>query len=358
MRRRNEKLLFSYGTLVVVMLLAVVGSWQWMKGAVADGGFLSWRHPWAALLGLASLLLVWCFFHLRNNRLGTFTYSRVSDLAPAPLGVVSKLSALPSVFRIVAVFLFALALAGPQTYKTEVRFVRGIDIMLVLDLSKSMEDRDLRPNRLAAGQCTVHDFLSDRSSDRIGLVVFAKESMLSCPLTLDYESLDDVVADLRIGDVPPLGTAIGDALGLALASLRRSDAKSKVVILVSDGDSNRSVQFEPDDAKQLAVEMGVRVFTVLVGKEKGSRLGFGRHGVDPELLRTIAKDTGGQYFNAGNVNELNSSFSAIRESLEKTEREVLGRTESRELFPMFLIPALILLGLEMLLSLTRWRRFP
>src|SRR5690606_12532389 len=125
-------------------------------------------------------------------------------------------------------------------------------VMIALDLSRSMEERDLGQNRLDAAQRTIREFLAGRASDRVGLVVFAREALLQCPLTLDYRSLDQIVADLAIGDVPEMGTAIGDALGLSLAQLARSAATSKVVILLSDGDSNVVNEMDPHEARALA----------------------------------------------------------------------------------------------------------
>jgi Ca-activated chloride channel family protein len=326
----------------------------------ARDGELEWRHPWALLLLGGALLVGWVNFHLRRRRSATFTYSRVHDLVPARRGVVAHLSSLPGVLRVSAVALIAVALARPQTFKTERLQVKGIDIVVVLDLSKSMEERDLRPSRVVAGQCTIHNFLSREANDRIGLVVFAREAMLQCPLTLDYRSLDELVADVAIGDVPEMGTAIGDALGLALASLRRSkEQRSKVIILVSDGDSNVAAEMDPGEAKKLAVEMGVRIFTVLMGREEG-RFPFLRnqYAVNPELLKSLAQETSGLYFNAGDDAELERSFSEIRSTLQQSEKTKVGRSADRDLFPFLVVPAAILLLLEILLNLTRWRRFP
>lgn len=359
MRRRLLRALAPYLLLVLIGGLIGLALWSDLENVIA-AQTLEWRKPWALLLLSGCLLVTWVAFHLRRRRAASFSYSRVHDLEPARRGLVAHLSSLPAILRIVAIGLIAVALARPQTFKTEVRKVEGIDIMVILDLSKSMEERDLRPNRLGAGQCTIHNFLSHRESDRIGLVVFARAAMMQCPLTLDYRSLDQLIADLAIGDVPEMGTAIGDALGLALASLRRSEARSKVVILVSDGDSNVAAEMDPREAKDLAVEMGVKVFTVLMGREQGSSplLGRNQYAVNPALLKEIARDTGGLYFNAGDDAELAASFEEIRRSLEKTEHKVIGRTADRDLFPRLVLPALVLLLLEIVLVLTRWRRFP
>jgi Ca-activated chloride channel family protein len=323
------------------------------------GQELKWGAPWALLLLGACVLVAWVQFHLRARRSATFFFSRVYDLSLARPGWAARLAALPAVFRVTAIGLIAVALARPQTYREEVRVVEGIDIMMVLDLSKSMEETDLRRNRLDAGQRTIRRFIDRRENDRIGLVVFAREALLQCPLTNDYRALDQIVADLEIGDVPELGTAIGDAVGLALAQLRRSEARSKVIILVSDGDSNVAYKMDPDEATALSTRMGVRIFTVLVGRED-SRFPFGatQYAINPELLRNMARQTGGIYFRADDDQALEQSFEQIRDRLEKTELKVVGRTPDKDLYHRYLVPAVIFLLLEVLLSTTRWRRFP
>jgi Ca-activated chloride channel family protein len=353
--RQARRIFIAYFLLIVLGGSAAVLVWKQLTSA---GDELRWRYPLCFALVAATPLLMWVGFHLRRTRSASFSYSRVHVLSATRRGWIAHMASLPAVLRALAIGFIAVALARPQTYKTEILKIEGIDIMMVLDLSRSMVDTDLKPNRLIAGQCTLHNFLARRQSDRIGLVVFAREAMMQCPLTLDYKTLDDVIADLSIGDVPERGTAIGDALGLALASLRRSDAKSKVIILVSDGDSNQASAMEPEEAKDVAVEMGVRVFTVLMGQEEG-RFPLSRgYGVNPRLMKEIARETGGLYFNAGDDKELAESFEKIREDLEKTEIKVVGKTEDRELFHFPLIPAAIFLLLEVFLTLTRFRRFP
>lgn len=325
---------------------------------------LTWRHPMAVALCVAGLLVAWVAFHLRERSSPRMAYSRVAELRVPRRGWFHYFVSLPAVLRIIALGFIAVALARPQTYKKTTREIESIDIMVVLDLSKSMEEADLRRNRLDAGQRTIRKFLKDRNAgdkkeqDRIGLVVFAAQAMTQCPLTLDYKSLDRIVADLAIGDVPEMGTAIGDALALGLVGLERTDTKSKVVILLSDGDSNTTTQFAPQEAKELAVKMGVKVFTILLGKEDRDVFGGGRYAVNPELLKEIARDTGGLYFRAGDHRELDASFRKVRETLQKSRRVEHGKVLARELFDRFAWPALFLLLAELLMRFTRWRRFP
>jgi Ca-activated chloride channel homolog len=326
--------------------------------SLATGGqSIRWERPLALLLLAGVALVAWVAFHLRRARASTLAFSSVAALALTRRGWVAQLASLPDVLRVLAIGLIAVALARPQTFRMEEIEVESIDIMIVLDLSKSMEERDLGRDRLDAGQRTIRTFLRQIEHDRVGLVVFAEAAMLQCPLTHDHSALDQIVADLAIGDVPEMGTAIGDSLALALASLRRSDARSKVVILLSDGDSNMTREFTPRQAKDQAQAMGVKVFTILLGREGGSLFGT-RYAVNPELLQEIARDTGGAFFRAGDDRALARSFHRVRQTLETSRRRVKGRILGAELFPWLAVTAFVLLLIEILMRLTRWRRFP
>jgi Ca-activated chloride channel homolog len=326
------------------------------------GVVLSFHRPKVLWLLLSLALVAWVAFHLAARRTPHFLFSRVSDVARAKRRLISWLVPLPRALRLVALGLIVLGLARPQAYVREEIQLEGIDLMLVLDVSKSMEERDLRPNRMEAALRTVRGFLRGRKNDRIGLVTFAREAMLTCPLTIDYGALDTIVAEVRIGELASQGTAIGDGVGLAVASLRRSDAKSKVVVLLTDGDSNVANEMTPDDAIAAAKQRGIRLFTVLVGKEAQAPLDpldFRRqsYGVNPALLKRMAAETNGRYLNAADTAQLDRVFEEVRATLEKTKRKEIKRTPT-ELFPFFVVPALALVLLEILLSLTRLRRFP
>lgn len=351
--------------LVLVLLASILGvDWYWAE-ELRGGNLLRFRTPGAFFLIGGALLVAIVGLHWQLPRRASFWFSRGNELRVPRPGVGARLARLPTALRVVALTLIAIALARPQTHSEESRTLEGIDIMFVLDLSKSMEEQDLQRNRLDAGQRTIREFLRKRQGkgDRIGLVVFAKEAMLQCPLTLDYQSLESVVAGLEIGEVPELGTAIGDALGLALASLGRSESASKVVILLSDGDWNKAPYMDPFEARDLSVQMGVRVFTVLLGDEgagQGAGRGYGRrqYAVNPELLKEIATRTGGEHFRAGDDTQLSASFEEIRKSLTKSENRVVGSSLHLELYGLLLWPAFLLLLLELLLRMTRFRSFP
>lgn len=319
---------------------------------------IEWRHPLAWLLVLGAVLVGWILFHLRRQRGATFAFTRVDALGRVSRGAAAHLAALPGVLRVLALVAIAAALARPQTYRTIEKSVDSIDVMVVFDLSKSMEESDMAPrrDRFDAAQFVVRQFIAEREGDRVGLAIFGQGAMLQVPLTTDMKLLDWVVADLKIGDVPESGTAIGDGLAMALGELKQSDAKSKVVVLLSDGDNNVVTAFTPDDAAALAAEMGVRVFTVLVGAETSDW--FGQMSVDPETLRGIAARTGGSFFRATDSRELNASFQAVRDTLDKDRRVIKERVPDQELFGVFVGLAAVLLLLERVLAATRFRRFP
>jgi len=325
---------------------------------VRAGETIQWRHPLAFVLAAAGLLVGWILFHLRRHQGAALAFTRVGTLARVSRGMVANLASLPGVLRVLALVALAAALARPQTYRTSTRTVDSVDVMIVFDLSKSMEEPDMAPrrDRFDAAQYVVRQFIGEREGDRVGLAIFGQGAMLQCPLTMDMAILDWIVADLKIGDVPESGTAIGDGLGMALGQLKKSDAKSKVVVLLSDGDNNVVTAFTPEEAAEMARDMGVQVFTVLVGAESADW--FGGMSVNPATLQHIASVTGGQFFRATDSVALNASFKEVRKTLEKDRRTVTERIPDKELFAPLLAIGALLLVLEQLLSATRFRRFP
>jgi Ca-activated chloride channel family protein len=344
-----------------------------------------WRSPHAVALLAAAGFIGVLAFQLHRRRAAAMAFSQTRLVRR--IGALAWLSDLPSVLRVLAVAAIAVALARPETYRTLRREIDTIDIMLVVDMSKSMEETDLPRDRLDAAQRVIRRFLRRSSHDRIGLVVFGQQAMLQCPLTLDTKVLERIVADLAIGDVPELGTAIGDGLGLALSQLRddrrsqgeagtgegsagegsagepspranpdNAPAKSKVVILLSDGDSNWVTRFEPDEAARVAKDMGVKVYTVLVGREESDL--FGGMSVNPATLRSIASLTGGEFFRATDYESFDRGFQTVRNKLDKTKRVEIERVPDKQMFVPLAVLALLLLGLDLLLSHTRLRRLP
>lgn len=350
--------------LCVLVLGGAIALWARHDFAIARGKEkIVWHSPHAIWLLAAGGFAGLVAFHLHRRRAAAMAFSQTALVRE--VGPMAWLSDLPGVLRVVALLLLAVALCRPETYRTVRHEVDTIDIMLVVDMSKSMEETDLPRDRLDAAQRVIRRFLRRSTHDRIGLVIFGQQAMLQCPLTLDTKVVEQIVTDLAIGDVPELGTAIGDGLGLALSQLRddrrelapdEQPSKSKVVILLSDGDSNWVTRFEPDESAKLAKQMGVKVYTILVGKEDTDL--FGGMSVNPETLHSIAALTGGEFFRATDYDSFDRGFQTVREKLDKTKRVELERVPDQQLFVPLALIALALLGLEQLLSHTRLRRLP
>jgi Ca-activated chloride channel family protein len=325
-------------------------------------------HPFALLLALALPLAAVVLFHLGRRRMGGMLFSRVGEVRRLRLGFWAQIASLPGALRLAALGLVVVALLGPQSTTPDRVDVEGIDIVICLDMSNSMEEGDLVPDRLSAAKRVIDHFIRRRQlgllgrGDRIGMVVFGREAYTYAPLTFDYDALRGLVRDLRLGFIDGRGTAIGNALGVALNRLRHSDAKSKVIILLTDGDNN-SGNISPPQAARFARTLGVKVYTILMGQnEESDPLGrrlplMRRYPVNPKLLEEIATVTGGSPYLATDSQALETRFHQILEELERSKLRDASVSRT-PLFPLFVWPALALLGLELLLSLTRLRKFP
>ncbi len=329
---------------------------------------------WGILPALVLTLAVWTGLVRRGLSTPTMAFSRVSDAAALGPGIRGRLVDLPLVLRIGAVALWLFALMGPQVRKRhmEEESSKGIDIMVVLDVSGSMRERDLYPNRLEAAKKVIDDFVAQRKNDRIGLVLFGRQAYWYSPLTLDHAALRSMLAKVRLGIIDPQGTAIGDALGTALNRLRKVDEtggslhkalhrskRSKVIILLTDGDNNAGI-LRPRKAAEYARTLGVKVYTILMGYAGGGkrRSVFSRYPVNPKLLEEIATTTGGTPYLAADTRALRNRFHRILDSLEK---DVLPARFEETRMPVqqwFVAAGLVLLVIESLLSLTVLRRFP
>jgi len=312
---------------------------------------VSWAQPtWlvaAALPVLAILLRHWL-----RPRPPTMRFSRAATLRHLGTTWAAACVHLPDGFRVAAGVLLAAALARPQSTLGGDRIRHeGIDIVIALDLSQSMEAPDLVPNRLEAAKAVVDDFIRRRPRDRIGVVVFGSTASTVAPLTMDHNVLRSLVRGLRLGVMDGSLTAIGPGLGVALNRLEESEATSKVIVLLTDGVHNAD-GLDPDSAAQRAHERGVRIYTVLMGRQ--IRQGDGS--VDPSRLERIAGVTGGYAYAAADVETLQVSLQDLLDKLERSEIE--GQQVRPELFPWLLWPALVLLAIEVLLRNTRLRRFP
>jgi len=324
-------------------------------------------YPWLLIaLALVPLLI---YARLRwGARLPSLRYSSVAPLAKLPRSIWARLSWVPFALRVLAVALLLVALARPQRGATgeEIR-AEGVDIMLVIDVSSSMLAEDFRPdNRLRVAKNVVADFIARRDNDRLGMTVFARHAITKTPLTLDHDILLTHLEDVDIGTVPD-GTAIGNAIASSVSRLKDSDAVSRIMILLTDGE-NTAGEVDPITAAQLAKTFGVRVYTVGVGK--GGEVPYPFQDplygtvyrnveipIDEETLSEIATTTEGQFFRAKDEESLAAVYDEI-DALETTEIEQIQYVRYTELAPYFMLVALGFLVAEALLSRTRLQRFP
>ncbi|MEA2062656.1 MAG: VWA domain-containing protein [Gemmatimonadota bacterium] len=275
----------------------------------------------------------------------------------------------PFMLRVLVLMLMIVALARPRSGSTiEETSSEGIDIVLTVDLSTSMQAQDLRKgaNRLEVVKEVVEDFINGRRHDRIGLVAFAAHAVTRCPPTLDYRILGKQLKNLEIGQIED-GTAIGVALASSVNRLRKSKAKSRVIVMLTDGMNNRGA-IDPATAARVAESQGVKVYTIGAGTRGTVRMPvkdvFGRTRyvdtpvqIDEQVLKQIAGITGGKYFRATGAGELERIYKEI-DALEKTRIEVRQYRRYRELFTFFLLPLIGLILLEQVLAHSRCRTLP
>ena len=269
--------------------------------------------------------------------------------------------------RMLTLILLILALMRPQEESAQQEVnAEGIDIMMVIDISGSMRAMDFKPNRLEAVKTVAQEFVKGRPSDRIGLSVFARESFLQCPLTTDLERLNEFIGKVEIVHEKFNSTSIGLALAGAINRLRDSEAKSKVIILLSDG-RNNSGELDPITAAELARDEGIRVYTIGAGKHGmapipvqtviGVRKQMVQVDVDEETLTKVAEMTGGQFFRATDEHNLAAIYAEISK-METTTYEVTEYVNRAEWFHVPLLLALLVMALETLFDKLVFRRFP
>lgn len=322
-------------------------------------------YPWVLyFLFLIPLLLGWYFWRGRK-RGSSVTYSSFSILSDLSAWK-EKLVHLPFILRMLALGFLIVALARPQNFTSgESINAEGIDIAMVLDISGSMLAEDLKPNRLQAAKKVIDDFISERVTDRIGLVVFARDAFTQCPLTIDYSVLRNLLLDIKSGMIED-GTAIGNAIANGVNRLKESDAESRVIILLTDG-VNNSGEVDPISAAEIAKTFGIRIYTIGVGTRGEApypvRTPFGIRyqmvpvEIDEEVLKEIASSTDGKYFRATNNRSLQEIYDQI-DKLEKTKIEITSYRNARELYFSWLgIGFLILMG-EFFISKTILRKIP
>lgn len=312
-------------------------------------------------------MVAYYIYRLRQGGGATMRISTVDGVRRVPRSIKYYLRHLPIALRSLAVVLIAVALARPQSAQHNSNSTtEGIDIVMSLDVSGSMLARDFTPDRLGAAKEVASNFIMDRPNDRIGLVVFAGESFTQCPLTTDKRSLLNLLGSVKSGMIDD-GTAIGNGLATAVNRLRESKAKSKVIILLTDG-INNSGQIAPLTAAEIAQSYGIRVYTVGVGTmgmapypviDMWGHLSFQpmKVEIDEKMLSQIAQMTGGKYFRATDNRRLKDVYDEINQ-LERSKVEVENFTRYQERFTLFVVLALILLVGEFALRQTWLRRLP
>ena len=336
---------------------------------------ISWNNLWALLLLLPLIaVLVWNFFN-RKKKVPTLQFSSLKVMKSLAPSIRTRLMLLVPILKTLAIVLAILALARPQEANTKVKKnIEGIDIVICLDISDSMLIEDMKPsNRLEAAKETIRQFIEKRTSDRIGLVVFAGESFTLVPLTLDYQLILERVKEITTAQNANIkdGTAIGVALANAAGRLKESTAKSRIMIFMTDGENN-SGTIDPETALDIAKGYGLKIYSIGIGKDGPTKIPiyqrdiFGNKiktyqpfdsNVNDDLLGRMAKDTGGKYFRASKEDSLQGVFKDI-DSLEKTKVDVNKFTRYTERFPPYLRAALICYLLALVLGQTILRRTP
>lgn len=313
-----------------------------------------WKDPewfWALLIIPVIIALFW--WRQRSHRQPVLTYSDVSDLK----GITGNWRRYGNWFvlilQILGVGLVTIAMARPQLQNVRVqRSAEGIDIMLVLDMSTSMKAEDLKPNRFQAAKNVATDFINKRISDRIGLVVFARKSFTVVPPTLDYSLLKQQLRDVKMGIIED-GTAIGMGIATAVNRLKDMKGKSKVIIMLTDGENNAG-EIDPVTAADLAKAYGIKIYTIGVGTHGvapypvqdpifGKRYQNIKVDVDEKMLKKVAGMTGGEYFRATSTDSLEQIYNRINK-MEKTKVDEQIFTDYKDLYPNYLLPGILALA--------------
>jgi Ca-activated chloride channel homolog len=325
---------------------------------------ITFGQPWFfALFALLPLLVFW--YIIKNNmQQGALVISDTS--AKGLSSWKNSFRHVPFLIRILALSAIIIALARPQTkYELQQEEGEGVDIVLCIDVSGSMTAQDFQPNRLEAAKNVAADFVNKRTADRIGVVIFAGESFTQCPITTDHTVLLSAIENIHNGLLED-GTAIGNGLGTGVDRLRTSKSKSKVIILLTDGENNGGL-IDPRTAKEIAKTFGIKVYTIGVGTDGyapqpvntplGVQMQNQKVSIDEKLLKEIATETGGKYYRAKDNDGLSKIYNEIN-GLEKSKGEISSLTRYTEKFFPFVMAALALLLLEVLLRFTVFKKFP
>ena len=328
--------------------------------------FLNPEFFWLFLV--LPITIAWLFFK-RKQQSATLKISSIGGFKTSK-SILAKLKPYLNVLRIIALSSLIIALARPRTVdiSNQTKTTKGIDIVMAIDLSSSMLAKDLRPNRMEALKQVASNFVDARPNDRIGVVVYAAEAYTKTPVTSDKAIVKEAISDIKYDKVLQDGTGIGMGLTTAVNRLKESKAKSKIIILLTDGVNNAGF-IEPETASEIAKEYGIKVYTIGLGSNGMAEFPYayapnGRDflykmmpvEIDQELMKTIARNTGGKYFRAYSNSKLESIYNEINK-LETTEIEELKFYDYDEKFRPFVWIAGILLLLEIVLRNTIFRSF-
>ncbi len=317
------------------------------------------------LLLIIPILVYWHFVYKKKS-INVIQYPTLQTIQNIKVSIREKLQDLPFILRTLSILFVIFALARPQsTFKSEVVKTEGIDIILAIDISSSMLAEDLKPNRIESAKKVLQQFISQRKNDRIGLVVFSGVSFTQCPLTIDYSILLNAIQNLKNGIIED-GTAIGLGIANSVNRLKESKAKSKVIILLTDGVNNRG-EIDPLTAAEISLEYGIKIYTIATGTYGTApypfETPFGRQyqmvpvEIDEKTLQQVSKRTGGKYYRATDNSSLRKIYSEI-DKLEKSKIDIRSYRRHKELFYIPLAIGLILLFIEVALSQTWFRRIP
>lgn len=310
-------------------------------------------------------VIAYMLYKFKFVRLNNFKFSNLESFDFKTLK--SKLYPLINIFRIITLLLVIVALARPQeiSNSTRTKTSSGIDIVIAVDISSSMLAQDLKPNRLEALKTVASQFINDRINDRIGLVIYAGESYTKTPVTSDKDVVIKSLSDITFDGIIEDGTAIGMGLATSVNRLKESKAKSKVIILLTDG-VNNSGFIDPSTAADLAANFEIKTYTIGLGTNGNARapvalnpngsfrFGMTKVEIDEELLKNVANKTGGLYFRATDNKKLEEIYNEINK-LEKTEVEEIKYSDSEEKYRLLIIAAIGLIFVELILKYTVFR---
>jgi Ca-activated chloride channel homolog len=327
---------------------------------------ITFAYPW--LLPLLLVIPYMVFWYVRSNNKTTASFAiTTTHFLQNTTNLKARLRHLPFALRCIGLAALIIALARPQHKFTEQQTDgEGIDIVLCFDISGSMTLPDFAPNRLEASKEVASQFVQNRKGDRIGVTIFSSQSFTMCPITTDYNTVLAQIKNIQSGYLQDEGTAIGSGIATSVDRLRSSQAKSKVIILLTDGVDFGGV-IPPDVAKDMAKTYGIKIYTVGVGSDKeidiqvqtalGTSTQRKKGEFNEGLLKTIAEETGGQYFHATDKEALSKIYSSINE-LEKSKVQVTSYNRYTDEYFWFLLVGLVVIIIELVLRLLVFKKFP